>query len=91
MAISEQKTVTLDSKAISFVGYLGTLVENAQWGSSVLTHANLQIIYDAMLDGNPVASESEGKVNLTLAQIEQDFPGIVQQLTAIADHYNPYK
>ncbi len=91
MAISEQKTVTLNSKAVSFIGYVGTLAENVQWGNSALTHANLQIVYDATLDGNPVTSESEGKVNLTLAQIEQDFPGIVQQLTAIADHYNPYK
>ncbi len=91
MAISEQKTVTLNSKAISFVGYLGTLAENAQWGNSALTHANLQIVYGAELDGNPIDSVFEGKVNLTLAQIEQDFPGIVQQLTAIADHYNPYK
>jgi hypothetical protein len=30
-------------------------------------------------------------VSVTLSQLETDFPGIIAQMTAIADHYNPYK
>ena len=85
---SSQKTVSLTTKAIALNGYFGTQTEDAAWGTNYMQTANVSIQYNTTSDDPnvpPVLTRRE----VTLAQLEADFPGIVTTLTAIADKYNP--
>jgi hypothetical protein len=91
-----EKQLELNAKACQVIAYLGTLQEDRQWGENALHSASIRIEYDAELAGVKPARDGAGnsipeKVEITLAQLETNFPGIVAQMTAIADFYNPYK
>jgi len=85
---SNSKTINQTTKAIALNGYFGTQAEDVAWGANYMTTANVSIQYNTVSDDSavpPVLTRHE----VTLAQLEADFPGIVATLTAIADKYNP--
>lgn len=99
MAISQEKTTELVSKAKNLILYLGTPSENLGLGLDPDTNCNAQIEYCLEIGGidfSDKMKDAEGKVIsprvvISVGQIEQDFPGTIALLTQIANHYNPYK
>ena len=99
MAIEEQKTTQVVSKAQKFEVYLGTPSEKLGVGLDPDTNCNIDIKYCvemAEIDLTERMKDSEGnpinpRVVVSVGQVEQDFPGTIALLTQIANHYNPFK